>query len=156
PHPGTGNLSAVAFVSLSTARGAMTEIQPAGTSDSPWRRVLFGPAGLRAAWRLLGFFAILAVLIGARNASLRQIGGLDGATLYVVNQATRFLFCLVASALMGRFEGRSIADYGLPWRQAFRLRFWLGTLIGFVTLSALLAVMRIAGVFDLESIAISG
>jgi len=133
----------------------MTEIPLAGTAHSPWRRVLFGPSGLRAAWRLLAFFAILAALMAARNAALRQIG-LDDVTRYVINQATRFLFCLVASALMGRFEGRSIADYGLPWRQAFRLRFWQGMLIGFAALSGLLAVMHIAGVFDLGSIAISG
>ncbi len=57
---------------------------------------------------------------------------------------------------MGRFEGRSIADYGLPWRQSFRLRFWQGMLIGFVAMSALLAVMRSVGVFYLGSIALSG
>jgi uncharacterized protein len=134
----------------------MTESQPAGTASRPWRRVLFGASGLRAGWRLLLFFAMFYLLTGSRNAVIRRVGGLDGAALYVFNQATRFLFCLIASALMGRFEGRSIAGYGLPWHQAFRLRFWQGKLIGFVTLSTLLGVMGLAGVFHLGSIAISG
>jgi CAAX protease family protein len=134
----------------------MIESQPAGTASRPWRRVLFGASGLRAGWRLLLFFAIFYLLTGSRNAVIRRVGGLDGAALYVFNQATRFLFCLIAAGLMGRFEGRSIADYGLPWRQAFRMRFWQGMLIGFVTLSTLLGVMGLAGVFHLGSIAISG
>jgi membrane protease YdiL (CAAX protease family) len=57
---------------------------------------------------------------------------------------------------MGKLEGRSIADYGLPWRQAFRKRFWQGIVIGFAALSALLAAMLLAGVFHLGSIAITG
>jgi len=134
----------------------MTESLPAGTAESPWRRALFGPSGLRAGWRLVLFFAILYLLTWTRNAITRRVGGLDGVALYVFNQGTRFLFCLVASALMGRLEGRSIADYGLPWRQAFRLRFWQGMLIGFAALSALLGIMRLAGVFHLGPIAISG
>jgi uncharacterized protein len=134
----------------------MTESEPAGIASRPWRRVFFGPNGLRAGWRLLLFFAVFYLLTGTRNAVIRRVGGLDGAALYVFNQATRFLFCLIAAWLMGRFEGRSIADYGLPWRQAFRLRFWQGMLIGFAALSALLAVMRLTGVFHLGPIGISG
>jgi CAAX protease family protein len=134
----------------------MTESQPAGTASRPWHRVLFGASGLRAGWRLLLFFAIFYLLTGSRNAVIHRVGGLDGAALYVFNQATRFLFCLIAAGLMGRFEGRSIADYGLPWRQAFRMRFWQGMLIGFVTLSTLLGVIGLAGAFHLGSIAISG
>jgi membrane protease YdiL (CAAX protease family) len=133
----------------------MSESLPDATA-SPWRRLLFGPCGLRAGWRLLLFLAIFYLLAGARNAVIRRVGGLDDAELYVFNQATRFIFCLIAGALIGRFEGRSIADYGLPWRQAFRLRFWQGMLIGFSALSALLAVMHLAGAFHIDSIAISG
>ena len=133
----------------------MSDSLPAAAASSPWRRFLIGPSGLRAGWRLVVFCAILAVLAVARNALIRR-AGIGGITLYVFNQATRFLFCLIASGLMARFEGRSIADYGLPWRQAFRVRFWQGILIGFAALSGLLAVMGLAGVFHLGSIAVSG
>jgi hypothetical protein len=53
------------------------------------------------------FFAIFYLLTAARNAVSRRVGGLDGVALYVLNQATRFLFCLIASAWMGRLEGMS-------------------------------------------------
>src|SRR5262245_3267786 len=133
----------------------MTEGQPVATAPSLWRRALFGASGLRAGWRLLLFFASFYVLAGIRDVFVRRVG-LDGVERYVFNQATRFVFCLVISASMGRLEGRSIADYGLPWRQAFRLRFWQGMLIGFAALSALLVGMRLAGVFHLGPIASSG
>jgi len=145
-----------AGIRLVALRREMTESLPAGPAGHPWRRLLFGPSGLRAGWRLLVFLGILALLFQLRDALIRRSGGLDGAALYVFRQATRFVFCLLASELMARFEGRSIADYGLPWRQAFRRRFWQGMLIGFAALSLLLAVMGLAGAFHLGSVAISG
>jgi uncharacterized protein len=134
----------------------MSESPHPAAPSSPWRRFLFGPSGLRAGWRLLVFFAILESLMLIRTAVIRQAGGIDGVALYVLNQGTRFLFCLFAAGIMGRFEGRAIADYGLPWRQSFRLRFWQGILIGFFAVSILLAMMRAAGVFHLGPIATSG
>jgi len=134
----------------------MTDRLSVGVVSSPWRRFLFGPGGLRAGWRLLIFVAIVSLLMQARGVAVRLAGGLDGAALYVFNQATRFLFCLLAAALMGRMEGRTIADYGLPWREAFRRRFWQGILIGFAAMSGLLALMGLAGIFHLGSAAISG
>jgi membrane protease YdiL (CAAX protease family) len=57
-------------------------------------------------------------------------------------------FVLFASALgaagaLGLVEGRSIGDYGLPWRRAFRGQFWQGALWGFSEISIL--VILIAG-----------
>ena len=43
---------------------------------------------------------------------------------------------------MGRIEGRTIADYGLPWRRMFRIQFWQGVLLGFASLTGLLVAMR--------------
>jgi CAAX protease family protein len=136
----------------------MAASEPAGTPvPRSWRRLFLGPSGLRAGWRLVIFFGIVDLLFEARGMVIRRaLGGLDTITLYVLKQATRFLFCLLAAWLTGKFEKRTIADYGLPWRQAFRLRFWQGMLIGFAALSALLAVMGAAGVFRLGSIAVSG
>jgi hypothetical protein len=88
----------------------MSESLPAETA-SPWRRLLFGPNGVRTGWRLLAFLAIFYLLTGARNAVVRRVGGLDGAALYVFGQATRFLFCLIAAGLSNReIAGR------LSWR----------------------------------------
>ena len=50
---------------------------------------------------------------------------------------------LGAAAALGLVEGRSIGDYGLPWRRALRGRFWQGALWGFSEISVL--VILIAG-----------
>jgi membrane protease YdiL (CAAX protease family) len=54
-----------------------------------------------------------------------------------------FLAALGASAALALVEGRSIGDYGLPWRRAFRVHFWQGTLWGFAEISFL--ILLIAG-----------
>jgi hypothetical protein len=135
----------------------MASNEPDGTSVArPWRRVFVGPSGVRAGWRLLGFLAILESLVECRGYVVRRAGGLDDVSVYVLNQTTRFLFCLAACAVLGRLERRTIADYGLPWRRAFRLRFWQGALLGFAALSGLLAALRVAGVFHLGAVALPG
>ena len=53
---------------------------------------------------------------------------------------------------MARIEGRRVGDYGLPCREVFCSRFWLGVVIGFVSLSLLLGVIRACGMASLGSI----
>jgi len=53
-------------------------------------------------------------------------------------------------------EGRTIADYGLPWRKMFRAQFWQGALLGFASITALLVFMRVVGVFYFGTIALRG
>ena len=67
-----------------------------------------------------------------------------------------FLIFLLASGIMGRIEGRTIADYGLPWRRMFRVQYWQGVLLGFASITGLLVAMRAAGVFYFGSIALHG
>jgi membrane protease YdiL (CAAX protease family) len=57
---------------------------------------------------------------------------------------------------MGRFEGRSLADYGLPGRQMFRGQFWVGAAIGFGALTFLLVVLRLASAFYFGTVALHG
>jgi membrane protease YdiL (CAAX protease family) len=82
--------------------------------------------------------------------------GADQTTLFLVFQVINFLIFLFASWVMGRIEGRTIADYGLPWRRMFRVQFWQGVLLGFVSVTGLLVAMRIAGVFYFGRIALHG
>jgi len=121
------------------------------------RRIFFGPSGLRAGWRLLIFIAILLALFGTKDLiASKAMHGMDVVSRFVVNQASRFLICLLASWIMGRIERRTIAAYGLPWRRMFRGQFWLGALTGFAALTTLLGIMRAIGVFHFGSIALRG
>jgi len=78
------------------------------------------------------------------------------ATLFFVREIRIFLTFFLATWIMGSIEGRSIAEYGLPWRLMFGGRFWIGTLLGFVSLSCLLLAMRLVGVFHFGAFALRG
>ena len=66
------------------------------------------------------------------------------------------LVLLLASWILGRIEGRTLADYGLPWRSMFCTRFWQGALLGFSMITCLLLIMRLVGAFSFGSIALEG
>jgi membrane protease YdiL (CAAX protease family) len=120
----------------------------------PW---LYGTAELRAGWRLLIFIAILIALYAAKAALLRALlPTRDEIAQYLANKLLQFLVFLLATWCMARLEGRRIADYGLPWRRMFRGRFWQGIGLGFVSITLLLAVLRVAGAFRFGTIALHG
>jgi uncharacterized protein len=126
-------------------------------NPSLFHRVFYSPSELRAGWRLLIFLAIVMAMINASNLTVgRLLHGADYATRFLVREATSFLIFLFASWIMGRIEGRTIADYGLPWRGMFGVQFWQGILIGFASISGLLVAMRVVGVFYFGSIALHG
>jgi CAAX protease family protein len=126
-------------------------------STTVLRRVFYGPRELRAGWRLLLFLAIVIACVNASNLMVRRLlRGADDTTLFLVREVMDFLIFILASWIMGRMEGRTIADYGLPWRRMFRAQFWQGVLLGFASITVLLAAMRLAGVFDFGTIALHG
>lgn len=126
-------------------------------SPSVLHRIFYGPAELRVGWRLGIFLAIVIALINATNLIVgRLLPGADSTTLFLVFQVINFLIFLFASWIMGRIEGRRIADYGLPWRGMFRGQFWQGVLLGFASITGLLVAMRAVGVFYFGSIAVHG
>lgn len=121
------------------------------------QRLLYGRSELRAGWRLLIFLAIVVALINASNLMVRRLlHGADDTTLFLVFQVINILIFLFASWAMGRFEGRTIAEYGLPWRRLFLRNFWNGVLLGFALITGVLVAMRAARVFYFGSIALHG
>ena len=126
-------------------------------ASSALHRVFYGRSELRAGWRLLIFLAIVTALIfGSNRAVSFLLPHADSTTLFLLFQVVNFLIFLFASCIMGRIEGRTIADYGLPWRQMFRAQFWQGVVLGFAAITGLLLIMRIAGVFYFGSVALHG
>ncbi len=126
-------------------------------SPSVFHRVFYGRAELRAGWRLFIFLTIVIALINASNLMVRRLlHGADDTTLFLVREVSDFLIFLLASWIMGRIEGRTIADYGLPGCRMFRVQFWQGVLLGFAAISGLLVAMRGVGVFYFGSMALHG
>jgi membrane protease YdiL (CAAX protease family) len=126
-------------------------------SPSVFRRVFYGRSELRAGWRLFIFLAVVIALINASNLMVRRLlHAADDTALFLVREVMDFLIFLLASWIMGRVEGRTIADYGLPRRGMFRAQFWQGVLLGFASITGLLVAMRVVGVFYFGSIALHG
>ena len=121
------------------------------------RRVFYGPSELRAGWRLCIFSTLIVGLIQASNAAIRQMPqGVDETAVFLGRELMDFLIFLFASWIMGRIEGRSIATYGLPWREMFRSEFWKGVGVGFASITGLLLMMRVAEVFHFAGLALRG
>ena len=120
-------------------------------------RLFYNRSELRAGLRLFIFLAVVIALINASNVTIRRLlPGADDTTSFLVREVMDFLIFLSASWIMGRIEGRTIADYGLPWRTMVRLQFWQGALLGFASITGLLVAMRAVGVFHVDGIALHG
>jgi len=134
---------------------------PEGGGSSLWMRVVYSPNGVRAGWRLAIFLLLVTALVTVarfvrhRFAPGPSPGGLRAGSLFA-GLTMVFLFLLIASWVMTKIEGRRLADYGIPWRQAFGARFWEGLVWGFAALTVLLGVLRLTGNFHFGSAAIHG
>ncbi len=62
---------------------------------------------------------------------------------------------LIATLVMGRFEHRRLADYGLPFRLILRKEFWAGALWGFVMLSVIIAMMTATHAYSPGTLALA-
>ncbi len=143
---------------------------PAPSSQTP-HAVFRGPNGIRAGWRVLIFVALMAatlvvlaipfVLMSALKGGNRpQIGiGISGLTPLGlgISEAGLFLIpSLVGALIMARIERRKFGQYGLPARSGFRKDFWIGILVGFLSISGcLLGISALHG-FHLTGLAIHG
>jgi len=65
-------------------------------------------------------------------------------------------FIALATVIVARIENRSLADYGIPLRQAFGLKFWEGSIWGFAMLSAIILLLWASGHFRIDSAALTG
>jgi uncharacterized protein len=131
----------------------LTELAPPPTNVFRHER------GLRAGWRLLIYFLIVFVIAFALNYMVRHFSPGRG-TLSVSKQAlgefVAFALVFGVAVLMARFEKRSVGEYGLPVREAFGGKFWLGFLLGLVEVSLLVGLIAVFGGYSFGALALSG
>ena len=97
------------------------------------------------------FLALTTALMSVGNFAIRKLFATsDDLTRQFLRKIVDIVSLIPASWIMGNLEGRTLADYGLPWRQALGTRFWQGAGIGFAAVTTLLASMRAVGVFHLS------
>jgi len=143
--------------------------QPPVPQPPPASTIFRGPNGIRAGWRVLIFLAIAACLVATVNLvvwlvlhfilhSRPQLGVISSLspTTAILSDGAIFVFTALAALVMSRIEHRKWGEYGLPVRFAFRQHFWLGTVVGFLAISAsLFAIFALHG-FHLSGLAIHG
>ncbi|HTU36179.1 MAG TPA: CPBP family intramembrane glutamic endopeptidase [Candidatus Acidoferrum sp.] len=125
-------------------------------------KMFIGRDGIRAGWRVLIFVAAvfildtLATLIELSLGFRAVLHPQPTAQFILLTDGPFFSVVLLASWAMSKLERRRVSDYGLPWRNAFRGRFWQGALIGFAAVTALLAGMHLIGAFQFGVIGLRG
>jgi len=120
------------------------------------RRVFHDTNKLHAFWNLCLFLLLVLPLLYGGNLLTRQLlQGANLAALFFVREIRILFTFFIATWIMGRVEGCNIAEYGLPWRLMLGGRFWMGALLGFVSLTFLLLVMHLVGVFHFGALVLS-
>ncbi len=71
-------------------------------------------------------------------------------------EASMMLAAILPGFVMARIEGRPFGDFGLPLRRAFGRNFWVGTLWGIASLSALMLALRLTGAVEFGSLSLHG
>jgi uncharacterized protein len=133
----------------------------------PFQGLRLGTNGLRAGWRLLIFLAVLiSCLLGFREVVVhiptvdRFLQPLREGRLVVsaalIAEFQFVLSLLVAVSVMSRIEGRSLADYGLPVRDALGRYFWQGVVWGLLAVTCVMMLIFAAGGFSFGGLALHG
>jgi len=123
-------------------------------------RIVSGPNGIRAGWRLLIYQALAVAIIAVLfhfalhappwRVPVFRLGELLPRELIGVFAA------LTAAAIMAKIERRPFGSYGLPWKHAFGLRFCEGAMWGFAALTVILLILRATHSFSFGSVELHG
>ncbi len=121
------------------------------------RTVFFGPDGLRAGWGLAFYVAMYYPL---QFVVTRWAGSLDldpsGLWATMLAEFGLLVAAVLPALVLMRVERRPWGEYGLPQARAFGRLFWVGSVWGFASITALLAAMYGLRVFDLGHLAMYG
>jgi membrane protease YdiL (CAAX protease family) len=134
----------------------LPSILPTPPSRNP---VLFNDRGLRAGWRLLIYFLLIAASFASIGFIARRVhtptGGIPSPSAALFQEGLAFAVVFGCALIMSGIERRSPGEYGLPIPEAFGRKFWLGMLLGLVEISLLIGLISAFGGYSFGSIALS-
>jgi len=119
------------------------------TQPSYANTLFLGPDGLRPGWGFAFYFAISypLYLVASSWASSLDLGA-SGLWSMMLEEAGCFVAAALPAIVLARIERRPWAVYGLPIRQAFSRRFWVGALWGFGGISLLMLSLYSLHIFS--------
>ena len=141
---------------------AVQPTPPAPPRRSLPYRVFVGPRGLRAGWKVLIFFLIMAgVTVGlhpiARLLPKLPHGAPVPPSYGLLEEAIGAFAVLLATLIMAKLiDRRPWGYFGIPLGNAFRSSFWMGAVIGLGALALQLEIMHLGGWFDFGTMQLHG
>lgn len=116
-----------------------------------------GPDGISALPRWLLYLAMAYAIFKVEGWLLVALPShLNSLWWQMIVEGTRMLAVILPAFAMTKIESRPFGDFGLPARGAFGRNFWVGTLWGIVSLTALMLVLRAVGAFTFGSLSLHG
>ncbi|HUN61747.1 MAG TPA: type II CAAX endopeptidase family protein [Candidatus Sulfotelmatobacter sp.] len=133
-------------------------IPPDPISPPPKSDLFLGPHGLRAGWRLLVYVVLViggtAAIMVLMEKLFHPQRGLVTAWSLLWQELFGFAVVFGVAFVMSRIEGRPLGAYGLPGREAFGAKFWMGFLFGLLEISVLIWLIRVFGGYSFGPIAL--
>lgn len=131
------------------------------------RSIFLGPNGTRAGWRIAIYLVLVAALLGGLQFTIRHIQPLRDwlsaqpdavltAGPSAVGEILTFLTVLIPAVIMSKIEKRPFGVYGLPLKESFGARFWLGLPYGFAMVTLLVGSIAALHGFTITGIGASG
>jgi membrane protease YdiL (CAAX protease family) len=142
-HPGAGSPQEPKFA--------------AATEPSYAQTLFFGPDGLRPGWGFV-FYLVAFLAIQKFAVQLAWVHDFGDSDLWsrMLEEVGDLLAAVIPAVVLIRVERRPWSAYGLPGRQAFGRRFWMGALWGFVAISVVIVGLYGAHAFSFGHIVLHG
>ncbi len=137
-------------------------LQPAASrSGGAWRRVFFGPHGLRAGWSFLIYVVATNGIAAGLFFTITLFRKLPDhppwtPQLLIFGELVQLAIALGVTLMMARIERRSLTTYGLAPREAFRGRFWEGAIWGVGSAALVYALLAGFGGYTVRGLALQG
>jgi len=131
------------------------------------RWIFLGPNGTRAGWRIAIYLVLVAALLWGLRFTLHHFPSLRewlsapangelAAGPSAVGEIFTFLAVLIPAVIMAKIENRPFGVYGLPVKETFGARFWLGLPYGFAMVTLLVGSIAALHGFTITGIGAFG
>jgi len=125
--------------------------------ENPLVAIFFGPNGMYPGTRFLIYVAIALLAFLLIGGAAHFLQPRPAPVWWSLVTQVIVTACAIGPAfVMGAIENRPFADFGIPWRNAFRRNFWVGAVWGIAWLTVLMLTLNLTGAFSFGKLSIHG